>query len=130
MRVRRQHCYARCVGPPVLLRPRRTGRPAGTTDEVLDLTKCHAELLRGERSLLATTAHVDIESELPRRAADGQLIQHPVRGALQPIRFPNSSDRFGKAGKRGLPNREGDDGVRARQFGHDARQYVGGADRD
>ena len=112
-RVRRQHCYARCVRPPVLLRPRRTGRPAGTTDELLDLTKCHAELLRGPRRLLATAAHVDIESELPRRATDGQLIQHPVRGALQTIRFPHSSDRFGKVGKRRLPNREGDDGVRA-----------------
>ena len=56
-RVRRQHCHARGVRPPVLLRPRRTGRPAGTTDELLDLTKCHAELLRGPRSLLATAAH-------------------------------------------------------------------------
>src|SRR5438093_8650538 len=82
-RVRRQHCDARCVRPPVLLGPRRTSRPARTTDELLDLTKRHAELPRGPRSLLATAAHVDIKPELPRRATDGQLIEHPVRGALQ-----------------------------------------------
>jgi hypothetical protein len=70
---------------------------------------------------------VDIKPELLRRATNGQLIQHPVRGALQPIRFPHGGDRFGKVGKRGLPDREGDDGVRPCQFGHDARQGVEGS---
>lgn len=39
---------------------------------------------------------MDIESELPGRATDGQLMQHPVRGALQPIRFPHRSDRLAR----------------------------------
>src|SRR5204862_1435180 len=54
--VRRQHRDAGCVRPPVLLRPRRAGRPADATDELLDFGRCHAELLCGPCHFLATVA--------------------------------------------------------------------------
>ena len=123
-RVRRQHRDAGCVRPPVLLRPRRAGRPAGATDEPLDFGRCHAELLRGPYHFLATAAHVYVEFQLPSRAADGQLIEHSIRGAEQMIRPPHSGDCCGKVIKRWLPNREGDGSMRGCQLDHDSPQCV------
>src|ERR1700680_1888586 len=103
--VRCQRRDAGCVRPPVLLRPRRAGWPAGTTDELLDFGRCHAESLRGPCRFLAAAAHVYGEVQLPSRVADGQLIEHSIRGAEETIRRPHSGDCCGKVVKRGLPNR-------------------------
>jgi hypothetical protein len=68
--VRRQGRDAGCVRSPVVLHPRRAGRAAGTTDELVDLARCHAEVLRGPCRFLATAAHMYVETELPSRVAD------------------------------------------------------------
>src|SRR6185503_7372152 len=82
-RVSSQHRDAGCIRPPVLLRPRRSSRPSGTTDELLDCPWGQAELLRGPCRLRAAAARVHVESELASRVADGELIEHAVRGAEQ-----------------------------------------------
>ena len=86
-RVRRQRGDAGGVRPPVLLRPRRAGRPAGATDELLDLTKCHAELLRGPRRLLATAAHAGhrVRAAAPRDRWPADTASRPRRTAADTI---------------------------------------------
>jgi hypothetical protein len=66
-----QRADAGGVGPPVLLLPWRTGRAAGVTDEMFESFGRHAQLLRRQKRLFTTRIDVDVESEPPRRAADG-----------------------------------------------------------
>src|SRR5206468_10322966 len=58
---------------------------------------------RDEHSLLAGYVYVDVAG----RDIGSQLIQHPIRGAEQTMRGPDSSDCCGQGIKRRLPNREG-----------------------
>ena len=106
---------------------RRDGR---SEDELLDLASSHAEALRRPFRLITTRAQLHVEPEPPGRAADGVLIQHPVRGALQAIRRPHGRNALGKPGKRRLANREGDDRGCRRQFCDEAMQGAGRAGRD
>src|SRR2546425_12630931 len=87
-RVRRQCGDAGRVRPPMFLCPRRTGWTAATGNELLEFARHHAEALRRPCRFIATAAQLHLEPKLPGRVEDGQLIQHPVRGALQTIRLP------------------------------------------
>src|SRR6266852_4011038 len=115
----------------MLLRPWRAGRAAGTTVELVDLARCHAEVLRGPCRFLATAAHMYVETELPSRVADGQLIEHAIRGVEQTMRRPHSGDCCGEVVERGLPNREGDGSMRGCQLDYDSPQCLqcSGSDR-
>jgi hypothetical protein len=65
-----------------------------------------------------------VETELPSRVADGQLIEHAIRGVEQTMRRPHSRDCCGKVVKRGLPNRESDGSMRGCQLDYDSPQCL------
>src|SRR5215470_6155480 len=77
-------------------------------------------------SIVTASAHLYVELELPRGAADGELIQHPVCGAHQTIGLAHRGVRIGKLVKWRPPDRESDDGLGGSEFGHEPLQRVRG----
>ena len=129
-RVRRQRCDGRRVRPPMLLRPRRTRRAAGTGHERLDLVWRYPKAHRRQLDFLAAPAQPHLEPLSFRRAAEGALVQHPVSGALELIRRVDGPNAAGNSRKRRLPDREGDDGTGRRQLADHSFQGAGGAGRN
>ena len=106
------------VCPPVLLGPWRTRR--------------HLEPRRRPCGLLAATALMYLDAAITRRAAQGQLIQHSVRGALQLIRLPHGGNGSGELRKRRLADRESDAacfGARSLAIPCNAREVHAAIDR-
>src|SRR5947207_6373570 len=107
------------VCPPVLLGSWRTRRAASAIDERFHVVRAHLEPRRRPCGLLAATALMYLDAAITRRAAQGQLIQHSVRGALQLIRLPHGGNGSGELRKRRLADRESDDGMLRRQVARD-----------
>src|SRR5262249_55244325 len=106
----------------MLLSPRRTWWATGAADERFHVVRVNGKSRGRLCGFDATAAQAYREAEVARRTAQRELIHHPVRRALQRIRLPDRSNRFGECGERGLADRENADGVRRPQIVDDAAQ--------